>query len=101
MRDTGAAGFPKTTKGKRSEMKHPIVWALMVMVVGLFAAALPAAAQEAEEDLKAQLEKQLALNAALQDRIAEIEAMLEKDVCANQAEAEALLNAPDPAAETR
>lgn len=100
MLDTDAARVPDMTKDKRSEMKHRKIWALMVMVLGVLAAALPAAAQDAEQDLKAQLEKQLALNEALQNRIAEIEAMLEKDVCANQAEAEALLNAPDPAAQT-
>lgn len=101
MRDADAARVPETRKDKSLEMQHRKIWARMVMVVGVLAAALPAAAQDAQEDLKAQLEKQLALNAALEDRIAEIEAMLKKDVCANQAEAEALLNAPDPAAATR
>lgn len=74
------------------------------LAAAVLAGAAATAANEvlAQEKLtSAQLEQQLkeqeSLNAALKDRIAKLEAVLKTDVCTNP-EAEALLNAPSPAA---
>lgn len=81
-------------------LRNTLVAALLASAAALLANEGLAQEKLTREHLEQQLKQQESLNAALKDRIAKLEAVLKTDVCTNP-EAEALLNAPPPAATKR
>lgn len=81
-------------------LRNTLVAALLASAAAIAAHEVLAQEKLTSEQLEQQLKEQESLNAALKDRIAKLEAVLKTDVCTNP-EAEALLNAPPPAATTR
>lgn len=80
--------------------RNTLMAALLLGAAAAHASGARAAETTTREALEQQLKEQEGLNAALKERIAKLEAVLKTDVCTNP-EAEALLNAPPPAATTR
>lgn len=80
--------------------RNTLAAALLAGAAAAYSSGAFAAETATREALEQQLKEQESLNAALKERIAKLEAVLKTDVCTNP-EAEALLNAPPPAATTR
>lgn len=77
--------------------RNTLAAALLASAAAAYGSGTLAAETATREALEQQLKEQESLNAALKERIAKLEAVLKTDVCTNP-EAEALLNAPPPAA---